>query len=41
MKPADLVARLAQLADNEVPPNVLHEIKEWSNWVRQVTTFQG
>ncbi len=37
LKSADLVARLAQLASNEVPPNVLLEVKEWSNWARVVT----
>jgi hypothetical protein len=38
MKPADMLARLARHADNDVPANVLQEINEWSNWVRQVTT---
>jgi hypothetical protein len=38
MKPADMVARLARHAHNDVPANVLQEINEWSNWVRRVTT---
>jgi hypothetical protein len=37
LKPAELVARLTRLASNEVPANVLREVKEWSNWVRHVT----
>jgi len=37
LKSADLVARLAQLASNEVPPNVSREVKEWSDRVREVT----
>ena len=38
MTPADMVARLARHANNDLPPNVLRAIKEWSNWVRHVTT---
>ena len=36
MKPADMVARLARHAHNDVPANVLQEINEWANWVRHV-----
>ena len=38
LKPAEIVARLKRHASNEVPANVLREVQDWSNWVRQVTT---
>jgi Helicase conserved C-terminal domain len=38
MKPADIMGRLARHASNDVPANVEREIKEWANWVRQVTS---
>ena len=37
LKPAEIVARLQRHASNEVPANVLREVREWSQWVRQVT----
>ena len=37
MKPAEITARLRRHASNEVPANVLREVQDWSNWVRQVT----
>ena len=37
LKPADIVARLTRHASNELPANVLQEVKEWSSWVRRVT----
>ena len=40
LKPAEIVARLTRHASNELPANVLREVKEWSNWVRQVTLLQ-
>ncbi len=36
LKPADIVARLTRHASNDIPANVLREVKEWSSWVRQV-----
>ncbi len=38
LKPAEIVARLQRHASNEVPANVLREVREWSNWVRQFTS---
>src|ERR1700728_2328843 len=38
LKPAEIVARLKRHASNEVPANVLREVQDWSNWVRQDTT---
>ncbi|MBV8430427.1 MAG: helicase-associated domain-containing protein, partial [Solirubrobacterales bacterium] len=38
LKPAEIVARLQRYASNEVPANVLREVREWSQWVRQVTS---
>jgi hypothetical protein len=38
LKPAEIVARLERHASNEVPANVLREVRDWSNWVRQVTS---
>ncbi len=35
--PAEIVARLERHASKKVPANVLHEVKEWTNWVRRVT----
>src|SRR5262249_38309958 len=37
MNPAEITARLRRHASNEVPANVLREVHDWSNWVRQVT----
>ena len=37
LKPAEIVARLTRHASNDVPANVLREVKEWANWVRQVS----
>ena len=37
LKPEEIVARLQRHASNEVPANVLKEVREWSQWVRQVT----
>ncbi len=36
LKPADIIARLTRHASNDIPANVLREVKEWSSWVRQV-----
>ena len=36
LKPAEIVARLQRHASNEVPANVQREVREWSQWVRQV-----
>jgi hypothetical protein len=38
LKPEEIVARLQRHASNEVPANVLREVRDWSNWVRRVTT---
>lgn len=38
LKPAEIAARLQRHASNEVPANVLREVRDWSNWVRQVTS---
>jgi hypothetical protein len=37
LKPAEIAGRLRRHASHEVPANVLHEVGEWSSWVRQVT----
>jgi hypothetical protein len=37
LKPAEIAERLRRHASHEVPANVLHEVREWSGWVRQVT----
>ena len=37
LKPAEIEARLKRHASIEVPANVLREVHDWSNWVRQVT----
>jgi len=37
LQPAEIVARLERHAGNEVPANVLRDVREWSSWVRQVT----
>ena len=37
LKPAEIADRLRRHASHEVPANVLHEVREWSNWVRRVT----
>ena len=36
LKPDDIIARLTRLASNELPANVLREVKDWSSWVREV-----
>jgi hypothetical protein len=36
LKPADIIARLTRHASNDIPANVLREVKEWSSWVRRV-----
>lgn len=38
LKPAEIVARLQRHASNEVPANVLREVRDWSQWARQVTS---
>ncbi len=38
LKPEEVVARLERHASNGVPANVLREVRDWSNWVRRVTT---
>lgn len=37
LEPDEVVARLRRHASNEVPANVLHEVKQWSTWVRRIT----
>ena len=37
LKPAEIADRLRRHASHEVPANVLHEVRGWSNWVRRVT----
>jgi hypothetical protein len=34
---AEILARLRRHASNEVPANVLREVQEWGDWVRQVS----
>jgi hypothetical protein len=41
LKPADIVARLARHSSNTLPANVLREVKEWSSWVRHVTSSKA
>ncbi len=36
LEPDEVVARLRRHASNEVPANVLHEVKLWSTWVRRI-----
>jgi hypothetical protein len=36
LKPAEIADRLRKHASNEVPANVLREVRDWSNWVRHV-----
>jgi hypothetical protein len=36
LAPAQIVERLQRHASHEVPANVLHEVRDWSNWVRRV-----
>ncbi len=36
LKPEEIVSRLEQYASNDVPANVLREVKGWSGWVRRV-----
>ena len=37
LKPEEFITRLTRHSSNELPANVLREVKEWSSWVRQVT----
>lgn len=37
LEPDEVVDRLRRHASNEVPANVLHEVKQWSTWVRRIT----
>lgn len=37
LDPAEIADRLRRHASHEVPANVLHEVKEWSGWVRRAT----
>ena len=37
LKPAEIADRLRRHASHEVPANVLHEVRDWSTWVRRVT----
>jgi hypothetical protein len=37
LEPAEILAWLQRHASNEVPTNVLREVGEWSQWVRQIT----
>jgi Helicase conserved C-terminal domain len=37
LAPAQIIERLQRHASHEVPANVLHEVRDWSNWVRRVT----
>jgi hypothetical protein len=38
LKPAEIVARLERHASNEVPADRLREVRDRSQWVRQVTS---
>ena len=38
LKPEEIAARLERHASNKVPANVLRQVKDWSSWVRQVTS---
>jgi hypothetical protein len=38
LKPAEIVARLTRHSSNALPANVQREVKEWSSWVRRVTS---
>ncbi|WP_406701359.1 helicase-associated domain-containing protein (plasmid) [Singulisphaera sp. Ch08] len=38
LKPVEILRRLQLHASNGVPANVLREVEEWANWVRQITT---
>jgi Helicase conserved C-terminal domain len=40
LKPEEIVARLKSHSSNALPVNVLREVKEWSSWVRRVTSSQ-
>lgn len=37
LKPDEILSRLKKYATQEVPANVLAEVREWSRWVREVT----
>ena len=36
LEPDEIVDRLRRHASHEVPANVLHEVRDWSRWVRRV-----
>lgn len=38
MKPEEITNRLKRRASNEVPANVLREVRDWAGWVRRVRT---
>jgi Helicase conserved C-terminal domain len=38
LNPEEIATRLERHASNEVPANVLRQVKDWSSWVRQVTS---
>jgi hypothetical protein len=38
LKPEEIVTRLTRHSSNALPANVLHEVKEWSSWVRRITS---
>jgi len=38
LQPVEIVDRLERHASNKVPANVLREVRDWSSWVRQVTS---
>jgi Helicase conserved C-terminal domain len=38
LQPAEIVERLERNASNKVPANVLREVRDWSHWVRRVTS---
>jgi hypothetical protein len=37
LKPAAILDRLRRHASHELPANVVHEVQDWSSWVRHVT----
>jgi hypothetical protein len=37
LKPAEILARLEHHSSNPLPGNVAHEVRAWSDWVRQVS----
>ncbi len=38
LNPEEIATRLERHASNQVPANVLRQVKDWSSWVRQVTS---